>query len=69
MIVIILTMMEFTDICNKLCFKRLGLCSNSDINLLHNGTLKTCICSNEQLMHVSACLIQRQYQKRSMLWN
>ena len=62
--------MAFDDICNKLCFRRLCLRSDSDINLLHNGSLKSCVCANEKLMHVAACIQKKgQYVQCTKLWN
>jgi len=57
------------SIIDKLCLKRLCLPSNTDINLLHNGTIKTNICACDTSKHIAVCFKERQYLKCPQLWN
>ena len=61
--------MAFTDICNKLCFRRLCLRNDTDIDLLRDGTIRPCVCTGEKLMHVSACFKEGQYVQCIELWS
>jgi hypothetical protein len=57
------------SIIDKLCLKRLCLPSNTDITLVHNGTIKshTCICDTSK--HIAVCFKERQYLKCAKLWD
>jgi len=56
-------------IVDNLCLRRLCLPSGTDINLLHNGTVKshTCLCDTSK--HVAVCYKKGQYFKCIKLWN
>ena len=55
---------------NNMCFKRLGLSSNTDINQLNSGLIKsnTCECGNS---HHMACVVngKRSCLKCVKLWD
>ena len=57
------------DLCNLLTFRRLCLRSDTNINMLKSGMIKSCICSDEKLMHVSACFKEKQYVQCIKLWD
>jgi hypothetical protein len=56
-------------IIDKLCLRRLCLPSNTDIDLVHNGTIRSHTCACDTSKHVAVCFKERQYFKCIELWN
>ena len=56
-------------IIDKLCIRRLCLPSNTNIELLRSGNIKSHICACDTSKHIAVIYKERQYLKCIKLWN